>query len=761
MRNRKYVLIGVIAATMLVFNSCGKTDTTNATETTIATEEDAQSSDSSTAADTAVTAGQITAIDGNNITVLMGTVSDLSDMSGRDDSVGSGDSFGTSDDFSSLTPDSTTSDSATSDSTTSDGTTADSSAPDSAAQDSSALAGGSMPSGGMGGDKPSGNSNGTAPSGDSNGTAPSGDSSGTAPSGDSSGTAPSGFPSDGEFPTDGSDGFGHGSMSGSVFMAGEESQTIVISDATMIYQESDSETDTENTQAALSDLQVGDIISFEQSETGEFTSITILNAFSFTDMQQNWDGQGNGDQSTAPGADGTAPDSQGTGDTGMGMPGNSSSGVDSYAAVTTYTEDTVVDGETFMSRDTDENAVLIQNGAAVDLNDITIYRTSDDSTGGDNSSFYGVGAGLLVTDGTAYITDGHITTDAAGGAGIFAYNDGVAYVNGTSITTSQNTSGGIHVAGGGTLYAWDVNAETDGDSAAAVRSDRGGGTMVIDGGSYTSNGNGSPAVYCTADISINDATLTATGSEAVCIEGLNTLRLFDTKLTGNMSDDEQNDSTWTVILYQSMSGDSEVGNSEFEMVGGKLISENGGVFYTTNTECTITLQDVAITASDDSEYFLMCSGNTNARGWGTAGSNGSDCLFTAIDQEMNGDVIWDSISKLDFYMTEGSSLTGAFLDDESYAGNGGEGYCSLIISADSKWIVTDNSTVTSLANEGTIVDEDGKTVSIVGTDGTVYVAGDSDLTVTVSKYFAAADLSGAGSVDSFSDYAVEMPAELQ
>ena len=41
--------------------------------------------------------------------------------------------------------------------------------------------------------------------------------------------------------------------------------------------------------------------------------------------------------------------------------------------------------------------------------------------------------------------------------------------------------------------------------------------MVLDGGNYTSNGVGSPAVYCTADITVNKADLTATGSEAVCM----------------------------------------------------------------------------------------------------------------------------------------------------------------------------------------------------------------------------------------------------
>mgnify|MGYP000671254344 FL=1 len=132
----------------------------------------------------------------------------------------------------------------------------------------------------------------------------------------------------------------------------------------------------------------------------------------------------------------------------------------------------------------------------------TITRKSSDSTGGDNSSFYGVGAAVLTTDGTSYISNSTIDTDAAGAAGIFAYGDGVVYASDSSITTAQDTSGGIHVAGGGTLYAWNLTAETNGNSSAAIRSDRGGGTMVVDGGSYTSNGTGSPAIYSTADITV-------------------------------------------------------------------------------------------------------------------------------------------------------------------------------------------------------------------------------------------------------------------
>ena len=466
------------------------------------------------------------------------------------------------------------------------------------------------------------------------------------------------------------------------------------------------------------------------------------------------DGEAPGD----PPQDGNASDGQrGPGD---GGPGGQSQGVDSYDAVNDCTEDTTFDGEDIESSGTDENAVLIENGANVTIKDSKILRDSSDSTGGDNSSFYGVGAAVLVTDGTASVSGSTITTDAKGGAGLFAYGDGTVYVADSTITTQQDTSGGIHAAGGGTLYAWDLNVTTNGESSAAIRSDRGGGTMVVDGGTYTSNGVGSPAVYCTADIAINHADLTANGSEAVCIEGLNSLHLFDCNLSGNMSDDEQNDCTWGVIVYQSMSGDSEVGNSTFQMTGGTLSTGNGGLLYTTNTECTITLDGVDITYAPDSEFFLRCTGNDNARGWGTTGTNGSDCLFTGINQDMEGDVVWDSISDLDFYMTDNSTLTGAFVNDETYAGEGGDGYCNVTIDAGSTWIVTDDSTLTSLSNEGTIVDENGDTVTIQGSDGTVYEDGNSEYTITVDSYETTADTSGATASASWSDYAVDRPESL-
>ena len=57
-----------------------------------------------------------------------------------------------------------------------------------------------------------------------------------------------------------------------------------------------------------------------------------------------------------------------------------------------------------------------------------------------------------------------------------------------------------------------------------------------------------------------------------------------------------------------------------------------------------------------------------------------------------------------------------------------------------------------LGKKQLIVDENGQSVTVKGTDGTVYVQGTSDVTVTVGSYSTNVD---AATADSWSDYAVD------
>ena len=138
-----------------------------------------------------------------------------------------------------------------------------------------------------------------------------------------------------------------------------------------------------------------------------------------------------------------------------------------------------------------------------------------------------------------------------------------------------------------------------GRSSAAIRTDRGGGTVVVDGGTYTSNGLGSPAIYSTADITVSNATLASNLSEGVCIEGLNSITLNNCDLTANNTRCNGTATFHdTIMIYQSMSGDADSGTSAFTMTGGSLTSKSGHVFHVTNTNAVITLENVTIVNED-------------------------------------------------------------------------------------------------------------------------------------------------------------------
>ena len=117
------------------------------------------------------------------------------------------------------------------------------------------------------------------------------------------------------------------------------------------------------------------------------------------------------------------------GNGGPGDPGGQNAAPTSYTAVSSYSTDTEEDGKTYTSTGADESAVLVTDGANVTLKNFTMDRNSADSTGGDNSSFYGTGAAALATNGSLTLTGGTITTDAKGGAGVFSYGNGKVTVS--------------------------------------------------------------------------------------------------------------------------------------------------------------------------------------------------------------------------------------------------------------------------------------------------------------------------------------------
>ena len=482
-------------------------------------------------------------------------------------------------------------------------------------------------------------------------------------------------------------GPGQGGMPG--FTESGETQTIDISNATIT---KDDET------IDMSDIVEGDILEVTLDAYGDAVTVEVITL----------QGPGGDQAGGGPGAG--------------GAPGGNSSGtVTQGSSATTLSEDGTYSDETYTSTGDDENALRIDN-ATVTLDGITIDKSAAATSSTENGDFYGVNAALLATNGaTVTIKNATVTSSAQNGNGVFSYGSGTTVnISDSTITTTTDNSGGIQTTGGGTTNASNLTVDTSGNSSAAIRSDRGGGTVNVDGGSYTSNGYNSPTVYSTAAITIKDAALTANNSEALVIEGQNSIDLEDCTVSGNMSDTKgtsSDENVHNVMIYQSMSGDADVGTSSFSMTGGNLTSNNGDMFYITNTDCTLSLSGVDIVNKDSDAYLMNITGNSASLGWGTAGANGAQVTFTADDQTLEGDIKVDSISTLNMTLSGNSTFTGTInIDENEEGGEAVSDNAVVTIEEGSTWTLTGDCTITSLTNNGTI-NFNGYTITLA--DGTV------------------------------------------
>ncbi len=395
-----------------------------------------------------------------------------------------------------------------------------------------------------------------------------------------------------------------------------------------------------------------------------------------------------------------------------GGPGGGSQTETNGTSAYTIDKDTTEADKTYTSENADENVLRVENGAKATLNHITVTKTAGESSNTGNSDFYGMNAGILVRDGAmATIQNATINTSVAGGNGVFCYGSGTTLtISDSKIRTTKNNSGGIETAGGGTTNATNLDIDTKGNSAAAIRSDRGGGTVTVQGGTYVTNGTGSPAVYSTADITVSKAQLTANSSEAIVIEGKNSVTLNDCTVTGAMSGTygtgNAAENIHNVMIYQSMSGDAAEGEGKFAMTGGKLIAKAGDMFYVTNTNCTIDLTNVELTLANDT--LLRVAGNDGSNGWGTAGSNGGTATMTASKQTLSGKIVVDKISALTLTLKDNSTFTGTINPD------GQAGTVKLTLESDSTWNLTADAYLTEF---------NGSTENIAANGHHVYVNG--------------------------------------
>ena len=224
---------------------------------------------------------------------------------------------------------------------------------------------------------------------------------------------------------------------------------------------------------SMDDIVVEDSLLPDLTDSVQIEDLSLVQE---SELSSNAPGDGQAHPDQPGGGEGQTPPGDG------GQPGGSTdeqSGSDS--AATTLTGDS--SGKTYKSTTGGENAVLV-NGSKVKMTKSTVKKTGDSSN--ESADFYGTNAAILAKGGaTLTIKNSKITSNGSHTNGVFSYGSGTTVkISNSTITTKGNGSGDIMTTGGATMKATNLKVTTSGNSSAPIRSDRGGGTVTITGGTY-------------------------------------------------------------------------------------------------------------------------------------------------------------------------------------------------------------------------------------------------------------------------------------
>ena len=356
-----------------------------------------------------------------------------------------------------------------------------------------------------------------------------------------------------------------------------------------------------------------------------------------------------------------------------------------FKGTTIVTENKSIAHESMTNTTADQNAFIGKNKAVIDIEN-SVFDKTGDTTSDDNSNFRGQNAVVLGIEGSQInIKGSNITSNSKGSNAVFATGEGsVINVENTNIHTKSDSSRGLDATYKGTVNGKNLTITTEGAHSATLATDRGEGTITAEAAKLTTSGEGSPVIYSTGNIIVNNVNGIANNSEIGVVEGKNSITLTNSNVTGYKDNG--------FMLYQSFSGDAENGIARLKAENNTLTTHATGAFlYVNNTTAEVDLSNNAISMPNTSTLVKAAADSR----WGKTGENGGHLTLRTSNQELSGNIMADSISTIALDMTNGSSLVGAVNTDNAAK------EVTVKLSKDSNWILTGDSYVKSLNNEDT------------------------------------------------------------
>ncbi|MBQ6789916.1 MAG: hypothetical protein IJP76_00490 [Paludibacteraceae bacterium] len=332
--------------------------------------------------------------------------------------------------------------------------------------------------------------------------------------------------------------------------------------------------------------------------------------------------------------------------------------------------------------------VIQCTGGTLTMNGCTITKSGDGSQG-DNSSFYGNNSSIYA--GAASSSNYQSTTAASGakivisnvtvngsaqGANaVIATNGATVEIDGITIVNTNSVSRGLHATYGGIITASNVDITTNEATSSTIATDRGGGTVTVNGGTATANGSKSAVIYSTGTMAATDLVGTSAKGEIAVIEGDNSITMTNCTMTSGSSERG-------LLMMQSGSGDASGVNPVMTITGTSLTMTDSSAPLLEVATCvtaTCTLDNCTVTVPSGVLMYVMADSQ-----WSTSGAVGNLILA-------NG------------------TYTGTVKYDSGYTAN-------VTVNSGATWVLSANTSICKLVNNGTII-TNGYTLTTTSSSG--------------------------------------------
>lgn len=304
-----------------------------------------------------------------------------------------------------------------------------------------------------------------------------------------------------------------------------------------------------------------------------------------------------------------------------------------------------------ISKEDNKSVIQVSNKAKYNATNLELTKESGKSTDFDSSTLYGLNSTFIAKEGSEiFLEDSKLSSSISYSSAFFATGlETTATLNNVELSTDKDNSSALNASSEAKIDISNSEIKTKGNNSDAIKTLDANSLININDSTIITEGQNSTLLYSKGKIEALNIKGTSNSYLAI-IEDRNSLELTNANLITNGQDKTINEYLGAFLIYnqESASASNNYTSAKLDIIDSIIeINKDSSwydktpLFYLTNTEANINITNTTLKYGSD--ILLKAVANSE---YGDIGDNAASVTLTATDQELTGEIIVDSNSKV-------------------------------------------------------------------------------------------------------------------